>query len=277
MNIENIQNIQKICSSCQQKLIKADINNINSIWGFNPFLFNTFKTLKNAFRIFYKNNAGNNSEFYSSYNENGYTYTQWYIYIIAKNNYKYRNLKKVTLWLFQVLSGYDFFKKLIILGKKEDTLHNTLHHFLKYLDNTGLYQDCVLKLLIENDLSMHIEDGDGMTGNDYLIRKMLSEDDLKKTKEITRQYKNDEDLLFSNELFNKSFERCTLCNNFIDIYKDIIENKTKIINFPDILSKFKLILEKRQECIDIYQKYENCNNSTYRHMYVVEVYKNLLS
>lgn len=264
-----------ICISCQQKQIQIDNN--NTIWGFNPFIFNSFKSLKQGFKKFYKNNDGNRQEFYSYHNEQGYTYTQWYIYIISKNNYKYKQLKKLVLWLLQVISSYDFFKKLISLGKKEDTLHNTLHHFLKYLDNTGIYQECALKLLIENELDLYTEDGEGLSGNDYLIRKMLSEDDLKQTKEITRQYKNEEDLIFSHELFNNFlFRKCSICNKFVDIYKDIIENKDKINSFPDILSKIKLIVEKRQECINIYQKYENCNNSTERHIYVVNVYKTLL-
>lgn len=267
--------MNNLCSSCEQKVIHID-ENINNIWGFNPFLFNNYKSIKLEFYKFYKNHKGN-PYFYSNYNESGYTYTQWYIYIIAKNNYKYKDLKKITLWLLQVLSSYDFFKNLISLGKKDDPLHNTLHHFLKYLDNNGLYQDFALKLLIENDLTMDKEDGEGISGNEYLIRKMLSKNDLEKSKNITRLYKNEEKEVFSNELFNDdSFRKCYMCQKFINIYSDLLENKEKISNFKDILLKFRSIVEKRQECIQIYEKYENCENSTKRHKYVVEVYKNLL-
>lgn len=266
-------NHNTLCSSCEQKTIPID-ENINNIWGFNPFLFNTYKSIKQSFHKFYKNNDGNRTDFYSTYNEQGYTYSQWYIYIISKNNYKYKELKKITLWLLQTLSCYDFFKKLISLGKKDDPLHNTLHHFLKYLDNKGLYQECALKLLIDNDLNLDAEDGEGITGNDYLLRKMLSEDDLKITRNITKQYKEEEEEIFSHTLFNDHcFRRCSMCYKFIDIYSDIIENKDKILNFEEILSKFISIIKKRQDCIDIYQKYENCDNSTKRHIYVVEVYK----
>jgi hypothetical protein len=38
-----------ICSSCQQKLIQTDLNK-KTIWGFNPYSYNTFHDLKNSFR-----------------------------------------------------------------------------------------------------------------------------------------------------------------------------------------------------------------------------------
>ena len=269
------------CSSCQQKLIELD-ETVDNIWGFNPYIFKTYICMKNGFRKYYKNimntfTLDKEDEFYSVYNEEGYTYTQWYVYIISKNNYKYRELKKQTLWLFQVLSGYDFFRKLVALGKNNDILYTTLHHFLKYLDNIGLYQNCILKILIESGLCLDKEDGEGNSGNDYLMKKMLSDEDLKITREITRQYKLEEEILYSHFIFKEeSFIRCELCNKFVDIYKDIIENKSKISSFKEIIDKLKSIINKRQECIDIYQKYENCNNSTDRHIYVVNVYKNII-
>jgi hypothetical protein len=263
------------CSSCQQKLIKIDCTK-NNIWGFNPYIFQTYKTMKFEFSYFYKN-IDNIDKFYSIYNEEGYTYTQWYVYVISKNNYKYKELKKQTLWLFQILSGYDFFKKLIVLGKIDDPLYTTLHHFLKYLDNMGIYQECILKLLIDNDLYMDKEDGEGITGNDYLFKKILSEEDLKITKEITRQYKLEEEILYSHYLFNEvCFNRCDLCKKFVNIYQDIIINKSKILNFKELTEKFNSIINKRQECIDIYQKYENFKNSTDRHTYVVNIYKSII-
>lgn len=280
------------CSTCQQKLIKVD-HNINNIWGFNPYSFKTYKSLKEGFREFYIHTIKNtpkvvddtpkvvdivdDTHFYSSYNESGYTYTQWYIYIISKNNYKYKELKKITLWLFQVLSGYDFFKKLIALGKRDDPLHNTIHHFLKYLDNMGIYQEIILNLLTQNDLSLDKEDGEGLTGNDYLITKILSDEDLRITREITKQYKIEEELIFKHELFkDNSFSKCNMCYKFIDIYQDMLKNKSKIIIFDSIINKLKTVIQKRQDCIDIYKKYEKCNNSTNRHIYVVKIYKNII-
>jgi len=238
--------------------------------------------MKNGFREYYKNiiksfTSENESKFYSTYNDQGYTYTQWYVYVISKNNYKYRELKKQTLWLFQVLSGYDFFKKLIALGRSDDPLHTTLHHFLKYLDNIGLYQNCILKILTENDLHLDKEDGEGISGNDYLMRKMLSDEDLKITREITKKYKLEEEILYSHDIFKEdSFLKCEMCNKFVDIYKDIIENKSKITSIGELVEKFDSIIKKRQECIEIYKKYENCNNSTDRHIYVVNVYKSII-
>ena len=266
------------CNSCQQKLIKVD-HNIHNIWGFNPYSFKTYKSLKDGFGEFYRNTIKNIDEisFYSSYNESGYTYSQWYIYIISKNNYKYKELKKITLWLFQVLSGYDFFKKLIVLGKIDDPLHNTIHHFLKYLDNMGMYQEIILNILTENELSLDKEDGEGLTGNDYLISKILSDEDLKITKEITKEYKTEEDFIFTHELFRDvSFSKCEICKKFIDIYQDMLKNKSKIISFDSIIQKLKFVIEKRKDCINIYKKYEKCNNSTNRHIYVVNIYKNII-
>lgn len=269
------------CSSCQQKLIKID-DSLDNIWGFNPYIFKTYKCMKNGFREYYKNiiksfTTENESKFYSTYNDQGYTYSQWYVYVISKNNYKYRELKKQTLWLFQVLSGYDFFKKLIALGRSDDPLHTTLHHFLKYLDNIGLYQNCILKILTENDLHLDKEDGEGISGNDYLMRKMLSDEDLKITRDITKKYKLEEEILYSHDIFKEDFfVKCEMCNKFVDIYKDIIENKSKITSIRELVEKFDSIIKKRQECIEIYKKYENCNNSTDRHIYVVNVYKSII-
>jgi hypothetical protein len=264
-----------ICSSCQQKLIETDVNK-KTIWGFNPYSYHSFHDLKNAFRNFYKNNQDRNYEFYSCYNNDGYTYTQWYVYIISKNNYRYKPLKKQTLWIFQILSRYDFFKKLISLGKRDDHLHNTLHHFLKHLDNMGIYQQRILNLLLENELKLDTEDSDGMTGNDYIISKTLSEEDLKTSKEITRQYKLEEEDAFSHQIFTEqSFIKCEICNDFVDKYQDMVKNKSKIIEIDSLVQKFINIIDKRQQCIEIYKKYENCQNSTDRHLHVVNIYRDI--
>jgi hypothetical protein len=268
------------CSSCQQKLIQLDKEK-NNIWGFNPYLFDTYKGLKEGFQKFYNEiNRINNEDFYLCYNDDGYTYSQWHIYIISKNNYKYKNLKKITLWLFQVLSDYSFFQRLISLGKKNDPLHNTLHHYLKFMDNMGFYQKCALKLLLDNQLSLEAEDSDGISANEYLLRKQLSQEDLLITKEITKQYKEEEKILFLDDLFKEDcFVRCLLCNNFINIHENMLENKKKIVkyhNFDKIHTKIESIIKKREDCINIYKKYENCINSTQRHMYVLNTYKEIL-
>lgn len=264
-----------ICSSCQQKLIQTDVNK-KTIWGFNPYSYESFNDLKISFRNFYKNSYKNDEEFYLCHNDDGYTYTQWYVYIISKNNYRYRLLKKQTLWFFQILSGYDFFKKLISLGKKDDHLHNTLHHFLKHLDNMGIYQQRMLNLLLENDLKLDTEDSDGLSGNDYIINKTLSEEDLRITKEITKQYKLQEEDAFSHEIFNHdTFIKCEICKDFVDKYQDMIKNRSKIKSIDLLVQKFINIIDKRYQCIEIYKKYDKCKNSTDRHIHVVNVYKSI--
>lgn len=264
-----------ICSSCKQKEIPLE-NNKENIWGFNPYLYETFRDLKYAFYNFYKNCYQNDQKFYNCYNEDGYTYTQWYSYVISKNNYKYKALKKQTLWLFYILSGYNFFKELIKLGKKEDPLHNTIHHFLKYIDNMGSYQQKMLNLLLEHNLSLDIEDGEGISGNDYIINKILSDEDLKMSKELTKQYKTEENLFFSHHLFD-NFTRCEKCKDFVDKYQDMIKNKEKIIEIDVLLEKLRNIILKRKECIEIYKKYEKCKNSIDRHEHVINIYTIIIS
>lgn len=264
------------CETCKQKLIDIDITT-NNIWGFNPYCFNSYKSMKDGFRHFYmKINKKINKEedFYRVYNNEGYTYTQWYVYVISKNYYKFKDLKKQTLWIFQIMESYDFFKKLIFMGRKDDHLHNTLHHFLKYLDNMGPYQKNTFKLLLDNDLNLEDEDSEKISGHDYLMNKLLSEEDLNSAKELTKQYKSDEELVFSYDIFkDESFIRCEQCNNFINIYEDLMKNKNKIIHLKDILNKFIDIINKRQECLDIYKKYDKLDNSTKRHLHVINLYK----
>jgi hypothetical protein len=271
--------MKQLCHSCEQKIIVCNTN--KNIWDFNPYIYETYKELKEGFKKFYKLLYSNdNDNFYSCFNDDGYTYTQWYVYIIGKNMYKYRNLKKKTFWMFQVFSSYDFFTKLIKLGRHDDKLHNTLHHFLKYLDNMGKLERLTIELLISNGLKMEDIDNEGYSCNDYLNQKTLSEEDLLKTKSITSQYKKTEEGLFMSYDVFKNFSRCDMCNDFINkfdsllVYKDLIKVDKDVI---DIVNKIKDIIEKRMECINIYLKYENCINSTERHIYVINVYKDFLS
>jgi hypothetical protein len=266
------------CESCKQKLIEIDITK-NSIWGFNPYSFNTYKSMKDNFRSFYNSIIKGNDEedFYRVYNNEGYTYSQWYIYIISKNCHKFKDLKKQTLWILQIMEGYDFFKKLISMGKIDDHLYTTLHHFLKYMDNMGIYQKNTLKLLLDNDLNLDDEDGDHISGNEYLVSKMLSEEDVNMSKELTKQYKSEEEFVFAYDIFkDKCFIRCDKCNNFINIYEDLKKNNSKIENFKffnEILSRIINIIKKRQECVNIYKKYEKLDNSTQRHIHIIDTYK----
>jgi len=259
-------------------MIEIDITT-NNIWGFNPYYFNTYKLMKEEFRVFYNQIIKENKEeeFYRVYNNEGYTYSQWYIYIISKNYYKFKDLKKQTLWLLQIMENYDFFKNLISMGKKDDNLYTTLHHFLKYLDNMGIYQKNTLKLLLNNNLNLEDEDGDNISSHEYLSSKLLTEEDINRTKELTKQYKSDEEFIFSYDIFKDDcFIRCEECNNFINIYEDLMRNKLKIEGFNcfnQILSRIINIIKKRQDCVNIYKKYEKLDNSTQRHIHVIDLYK----
>jgi len=268
--------MKNLCHSCQQKTIT--FNTHLNIWDFNPFIYESFKEMKDGFKKFYGKLYDPNNEkiFYSCYNEEGYTYSQWYVYIISKNLYKYKNLKKKTLWAFQVFSGYDFFHRLIKIGKIDDKLHNTLHHFLKYLDKLGKIESLTLELLLNNGLKMDQVDNEGYCGNDYLTQKSLSEEDLLITKLITSEYKKYEDELYSHFFFSR-FNRCDMCNDFTNKYEDILQYRDDLKHFKDLLYKIEEIIKKRLDCINIYAKYDNCVKSTERHIYVVNVYKTLLS
>jgi hypothetical protein len=123
-----------------------------------------------------------NNSFYETYNEDGYTYSQWYVYFISKNYYRYKDLKKQTYWFFQIMAGYGFFKKMVRMGKRDDPLHTTLHHFLKYLDNFTWYTNKIIDLLHDNGLQLEDEDGEGISGNDYLAQHLLSPEDLEHSK-----------------------------------------------------------------------------------------------
>jgi hypothetical protein len=106
---------------------------------------------------------------------------------------------------------------------------------------------------------------------------MLSEEDINTTKELTKQYKSDEEFLFSYDIFkDECFIRCEECNNFINIYEDLRKNKLKIESFHyfnEILQRIINIIKKRQDCVDIYKKYEKLDNSTQRHIHVIDLYK----
>lgn len=262
-----------LCQSCEQKTTACTSDN-NNIWDFNPYIYSTFYEMTNGFREFYnehnehnENENNENHSFYDTYNQDGYTYTQWYAYYISKNYYRFKTLKQQTYWFFQIMAGYGFFKKLVRLGTREDPLHTTLHHLLKYTDNTSWHINKMIELLHYNGLELEEEDGEGMSGHDYLSQHVLSPEDLEYSKSITRDYKMLEENLYKNPLFS-DFKRCQRCNDFLNKYQQIIEHKD---NMKQIKPLFIEIINKRQECINIYLKYPTCENSTKRHQYIVDL------
>jgi hypothetical protein len=176
-----------ICGTCLQKLVESDDN--DSIWGFNPYVYQSFYSMRVNFHHFYNQKYEKNNLFFKKYNEDGYTYAQWYIYILGSNQFKYKKLHLQTVWFFEILSTYPFFKEFIRLGSRDMPRYNTLHHYLKYLNNMGGLQKRILSLLLSNGLTLEDIDDEGMSGNDYLHQKTLSDEDKKVCSELTKKYK----------------------------------------------------------------------------------------
>jgi uncharacterized protein YfbU (UPF0304 family) len=72
-------------------------------------------------------------------------------------------------------------------------------------------------------------------------------------------------------------KRCEVCGDFLQKYIDMLENKDKFKEDEELLEKIRFIINKRQDCINIYKKYDKCSKSCERHQYVVDVYKNILN
>lgn len=263
-----------LCATCKEKNIEKEENIKNSIWGFNPFKYDTIIDMKFGFSDFYKNTE-NKSDFYKIFNEEGYNYSQWYIYYLSRNLYRCKKLHKQIVWFFQVTSSYSFFRDFIKLGKRDDDKHTTLHHYLKYMNNMGRLQQLILDLLLKNGLSMKDEDRQGLNGYDYLNSKILENKDKKDAELLTRQYKELEKNL--DQFISNFMRKCEICQDYIEKYQDIKEKKTMWLNVDNI-EIIKNIIHLRQECNDIYRKYENpsCINSVERHQYVIDVYKEIL-
>jgi len=265
----------KLCGTCIEK---EKISEKGNIWDFNPFIdsYQTYQDIKNGFDLFYKTQP---PLFYMSHNEEGYTYSQWYVYFLSKNYYKYKKLKKNTLWLFQAMSCYSFFPNLIRLGSKEDALHTTLHHFLKYLETRTFLNGKMMELLLTFGLSLHDEDNQGMTGFNYLHQELLSEEDRNRSYELTNQYKTLEKMIdpVIMESLKEKILVCERCNEYLQKYQDMIDNKEILAScLANYLDSIYEIIRKRQECIDIYRKYVTYDEkSTERHQYVVDIYQKI--
>ena len=82
-------------------------------------------------------------------------------------------------------------------------------------------------------------------------------------------------------------KKCKICFEYITKYEDMKKYKDFIIipdpdhndhnDHNDILSRILNIIRLRQQCIDIYKKYENCCRSIERHQYVVDIYSDIVT
>lgn len=262
------------CSTCELKC--SDHNTqTEDIWGFNPYSSTTYNEMRENFSRFVEQTNFNPFTF----NEEGYTYTQWYIYYLAKNTYKSKKLYRATLWLFRVLSFYPFFSKLIRMGKRDDPLHNTLHHFFLYLDQFKTPQRTVVDLLLEYGLEMDSEDSEGRSGTSMFYTKNMSDEHTKRVNQLTRDYKLLERHLFSHPLISSSIEKCEECSDEIDKYRDLTSLFPRLSLTKEtetVIEMMKIILQKREECNAVYISVFTDSNSIQRHQYIVDVYKNLL-
>lgn len=274
---EKEKEYDNICGTCIEKM---GINNVlddpESIWNFNPFNYNTFRDMSRGFYFFY-GKIKKKTEFFKKYNEEGYTYSQWYIYYLSNNMYKHKKLHAQIVWFFQSISYYPFFKELIKLGKRDDRKHNTLHHFLKYMTNMGKLQKIILDLLLEHGLNMIDEDNEGFSPADYINNKMLCAEDKITCASLTKEYKEREkqldEIIFLK--IGEKMKKCKMCFDYICKYEDIKKYKDFIID-TDTTDKMKMIISLRQHCINIYKKYEDCSRSIERHQYIVDIYLDTL-
>jgi hypothetical protein len=264
-----------ICAICEQlqKINSYTPLQTNTIWSFNPYLYLSLNQMRSAFYFFFQQEY-KSSTFYTTYNEEGYTYTQWHIYYLAKNTVKSKKLQKQTFWLFQVLSHYPFFTEMIIMGSQNDPLHHTLLHFMRYLEKYGTIQKKIVKLLEEFSLQLSDTDTNGCSGEYFLLYKIMDKHDIDKCNQLTREYKLMESELFSQPDIKEHLQCCKLCNEPIDKFIDLVRLST--------LEKYNIIIttiiEKRTECNQIYKNYHSdIDASVERHQYVIDIYKKCLS
>lgn len=269
-------NIIMLCRKCVYTIPNENVDKC-TIWGFQPFIYSSYYEMKEGFTKFIEGKTVNDIFMSNVYNEEGYTYPQWYIYYLCKNYHRYSNLKRPIKWLFSILAEYPSFSTLLKLGSKKDPYHHTLHHFTKYVERLTDHHNFIINILIYLGLSLSDEDGQGCTGYDYLSQKVLSKTDLEKSNIITREYKRDEKILFS--MINESLhfiKKCEKCNDPISPYEDLSKYAEQYPHFIETYKDLILsIILKRTECCDIYKAYQ-CKESCHRHLYIIDQYKRLI-
>lgn len=257
-----------LCELCKKPVVEFEKESSEqSLWGFYPYKYSTYNDMKYALDEYIENM---NQTIENTYNSDGYTYTQWYIYFLSKNKYQYKKWYKPTIWLFQILSVYPFFKDMIKKGTLDDHSQHTLLHFMKYLEKWAPLDLTMVNLLTTNGLSMEDENKDGESGNLYLSRLIMKPEDKKSADSYTSTYKTAEYKLFSE--LTECIRKCEKCNDPISKYEDMIIHSHKFIGNINLINS---IIEARQACNDIYQLYSS-NNNLHRHKYVVDMYLKLL-
>lgn len=270
---------QELCSACLVRLADHTEDNENeklndTLWGFNPYSYATYKDLRFALNEFIDHHFLNNHpHFYNSLNDEGYTFTQWNIYYLSRNDTKSRRLHLQTMWLFYLLSEHSFFRDMIRHGKRDDPLHNTLHHFMSYLEKFGSTQKKIISLLLSHGLDMNDMDAQGKTPSSLLLEMEMDQQDVVRCNELTRAYKQLEKTCLS-PLYNDHLIRlCKECNEPVGLFEDISTHFDKI---RYLSTEIQEMTRLREECNDIYKKYDSESPSVQRHQYVINLYKSLL-
>lgn len=272
-----------LCSACLVRLddTQYDKNEKlnDTLWGFNPYSYTTYKDLRYALNEFiqihfYNNeNNENKTHFYNSLNEEGYTFPQWNIYYLAKNDTKSKRLHLQTMWLFYLLSDHPFFSDMIRHGKRDDPLHNTLHHFMSYIEKYGSTQKKIMSLLISHGLNMDDTDSEGKTPASVLLELQMDKMDMSKCNELTRAYKELEKRCLSPLYDGHYIRLCEKCCQPVGLFEDISTHFDKIRYFSNEIQEMTRL---REECNNIYKKYDDKSQSVQRHQYVIDLYKSLL-
>lgn len=280
-NEKNEIKTRNLCSACLVRLSDTNEENENeklsdTLWGFNPYSYLTYKELRVALNEFIQihfYNRNNNPHFYNSVNEEGYTFTQWNIYYLAKHDTKSKRLHLQTMWLFYLLSDHSFFADLIRHGKTADPLHNTLHHFMSYLEKYGSTQKKITSLLLSHGLKMDDIDSEGKTPASILLETEMDRIDVVRCNELTRSYKQLEKTCLSPLYETHSIRLCEECNEPVGLFEDITAHFDKIRHLS---TEIQEMTNLREKCNNIYKKYDSESPSVQRHQYVIDLYKSLL-
>lgn len=272
------------CFACTWKNeLKSNDSGEKNLWNFPYLLYPDYNQMKQKLEEWYRD-YNYKSSFWNTYNEDGYTFSQWNIYYLSKKYHCYREIQHVIFTLFNVLSTFPFFNELLLMGTKEDSKHHTAHHYLYNMEfgingkqKKMFYQ---LKEWIGNFFFQR--DDKGYHVYDYYKKLRMPYDLQKECQRLTESYKKQETKLFSNLYFLK---KCTECGVYLQPYTDLIEYHSLFYDFLDKNEEWSECIEdfvtKREKCNDIYRNYlndtndTNDNDSIERHDYVIETYRKL--
>lgn len=267
------------------RTIDQDVNSSTiTLWDF-PFLqYRSFHSMRVALIEMYKTNPS--AQFWSQYNQEGYTFTQWQIYFLSKKYYRYKSLRGPVFTLFNVLASMPFFIDLLLTGTRDDPCHHTIHHYLYHMEcginnlQTKMY-DFLVKELSKHQKShfLYQKDKNGSSVVDYFQRLCLPTEVVEKCRNLTEAYKRTEQQLFGQLQF---LSKCKLCSSYLQPYDELIQHHQTLYDFldtqPEWSDKLLGMLVDRDQCNRLYAEmtqHEMDEKCIARHDYVLEVYRKL--